>query len=348
MNRKILFAALLFCFCSAGKSRAQDVHFSQFWQAPVLRNPALISLSAGDYEVAAMYRQQWQSIGNAFSTAFLHASMRRPVRLSENGEDYLSFALTAYNDKAGSIGLRTTAAYAAVALNKRLGGPHDAYLSGGITGGYLLRTFDVSQMTVDNQWVNSNFVASAAARENISNPNIQAWDLGGGLAFSSRAGRDNQHAVYFGLGLYNLTRPRWNFNQSDPPVNRPMRLSANAGAAFQVSEVCRIETAVNFMQQGKANSLVFGGLCLWQRRPGRYDNARFHVGGGVFYRYDDALIPMARVRFNSFTLTAAYDINSSPLKAATNLRGGYEMSLVYSGFLSGAGKDGAHISCPVF
>ncbi len=348
MNQKFLLAFLLFCLFHGEKTAAQDVRFSQFWQAPVLRNPALVGTSAGDYEAAAMYRQQWQSIGNAFSTAFLHASMRRPLKLSAEGEDYISFALAAYSDKAGSIGLRTTAAYGAVALNKRLGGMHGAYLAFGITGGYLLRTFDVSQMTVDNQWVNSSFVSTAAARENIPNPNVQAWDLGAGLAYSMHTGQDNQHALYFGGAIYNLTRPRWNFMQSDPPVNRPMRISASAGATFRVSEVCRIDASANYMQQGKASEAIVGVLTTWQRRPGRFDDARFSLGGGVFYRYEDALIPMVRVRYNSLSLTAAYDINTSPLKAGTNLRGGYEMSLVFSGVLSGAGKDGEHVMCPVF
>ncbi len=127
-----------------------------------------------------------------------------------------------------------------------------------------------------------------------------------------------------------------------------MRISAGAGATFRVSEVCRIDASANYMQQGKASEAIVGVLTTWQRRPGRFDDARFSLGGGVFYRYEDALIPMVRVRYNSLSLTAAYDINTSPLKAGTNLRGGYEMSLVFSGVLSGAGKDGEHVSCPVF
>lgn len=346
--KKRLFLLFSSALLSSLGLQAQDVRFSQYTKAPLLRNPSLMGLSEGDYEATALYREQWQSIGNAFSTGLLSATLRRPIRISGNSDDYLNFGVTAYTDKAGSLGLRTTGAYAALSLNKNLAGERHSYLSLGFAGGYLLRNFDASQMTVDNQWVNGSFVATAATRENIANPKMQAWDLGAGLTFSTKAGPENQHAVYAGIALYNLTRPRWNFAQSDPPVARPTRISAGGGAVFEVSETYRITADVNYMKQGTANEVIVGATGIWQRRPGRFERGAFHIGTGVYYRHEDALIPLVRLRYNGLTLTTTYDINISPLNAATSLRGGLEMSLTYSGFLDGAKSLADHVSCPVF
>ncbi len=349
MSFKTIFWTLLATagLTSSG-SRAQDVHFSQFWQAPVVRNPALLSLAKGDIQATALYRNQWGSVGSAFSTALMHASYRMPFRVGNGNNDYLSFGLAAYSDRAGSLGLRTSAAYPAVAYNKNLGGDRRSYLAVGLTGGYLQRSFDASKMTVDNQWVSNAYVASAATRENIANPKLQAWDVGVGVSYSSALGTDNQHVMYAGVSAYNLTKPRWNFNESDPPVNRPTRFNANLGFGFSIPDGWRIETQANFMKQGPATELMLGAIGSWQRDPSRFSDASFSFGAGVYYRYQDALIPTVRVTYRTLTLTTSYDLNVSTLRAATQLRGGYEMSLVYSGLFDNATGDRNGPSSPVF
>lgn len=347
MKKRLFFFLGSALLCGLSLS-AQDVRLSQYDKAPLLRNPALVGLSEGDYEVTALYRDQWKSIGNSFSTGLLSATLRRPVRISGDFDDYLNFGITAYADKTGTLGLRTTAGYASVSLNKNLAGTRSSYLALGFAAGYLQRHFDASQMTVDNQWINGAYVPGAATRENVTNPKMQAWDLGAGLSFSTKAGAENQHAVYVGLSMYNLTRPRWNFNQNEPPMSRPFRLNAAGGVAFEVSETYRIVAEANYMQQGKASEIAVGATGIWQRQPGRYERGNFYIGTGFWYRHEDALIPLVRLRYNNLALTTTYDINISPLKAATALRGGLEMSLTYSGFLDGAKGIADHVLCPVF
>lgn len=347
--KKTFLAALCLSLCYAGKLSAQDLHFSQFWETPLLRNPSLLGMAKGDYEATALYREQWKSVGNAFSTALLHAQIRRPVRLgNSDNEDYITFGLAAYTDKSGSIGLRSTAVYPAIAYNKRLGGEHQSYLSLGFTGGYLQRSFDASKMTVDNQWVNGGFMASSPLQENIPNPKIQTWDLGVGMTYSTAFGIENQHGLRVGIAAFNLTRPRWNFQQDEPPVHRATRWNANAGAVLKAGENWRFEPQINFMWQGKATELLAGGLVNWMHPAGRYDNNSFSLGAGIFYRYQDALVPVVRLNYRAFTLTTSYDITVSHLKAATALRGGYEVSLLYSGVFHDPKSDRGKTSCTVF
>src|ERR1700748_3691540 len=96
---KILLALCsLLPFTSYGQA---DVHFSQFYETSILRNPALTGVFADDYKVGVYYRNQWSSITNPFSTGIISAETR--VSLNRVSNDFLSFGILGYNDKAGSL-----------------------------------------------------------------------------------------------------------------------------------------------------------------------------------------------------------------------------------------------------
>lgn len=50
---------------------------------------------------------------------------------------------------------------------------------------------------------------------------------------------------------------------------------------------------------------------------------------GSWYRFQDALIPYMGLEFGEWHFGASYDVNISSLKAASNSRGGVEISLIY-------------------
>ncbi|WP_425273468.1 type IX secretion system membrane protein PorP/SprF [Pseudomonas morbosilactucae] len=63
--RKILVIIL---FCSPQLLLSQDFSFSQFYEMPMLRNPALSGIFNGDIRVSSVYRNQWGSISVPFQT----------------------------------------------------------------------------------------------------------------------------------------------------------------------------------------------------------------------------------------------------------------------------------------
>ena len=71
MKTKKLFISL--AILSAGFVSAQDIHFSQFFEAPLYRNPALAGIVNADVRVQTVYRSQWNSIANAYKTTSLNA-----------------------------------------------------------------------------------------------------------------------------------------------------------------------------------------------------------------------------------------------------------------------------------
>lgn len=52
---------------------------------------------------------------------------------------------------------------------------------------------------------------------------------------------------------------------------------------------------------------------------------------GAAYRLDDAVIASVGMDYKNFRFGASYDINTSTLKEASAGKGGFELSLVYTG-----------------
>jgi len=65
--------------CWSSHTYAQDPHFSQFFEAPLLRNPSLAGLFAGDIRVQAVYRNQWGSVTVPYQTGSFNIEYKQPV-----------------------------------------------------------------------------------------------------------------------------------------------------------------------------------------------------------------------------------------------------------------------------
>jgi hypothetical protein len=67
----------------------------------------------------------------------------------------------------------------------------------------------------------------------------------------------------------------------------------------------------------------------------------------VFIRYKDAVIPVVKIDIRSFAITLSYDINTSPLKTASQLREGFELGLTFKGFRKNNSSQDK-VLCPRF
>src|ERR1700720_813375 len=96
---------ILFFLFALQSAQAQDIHFSQFFEAPLLRNPSLAGIFSGDYRVQAVFHDQWNSFSNAYRTGSLNAEYKIPIG---QGNDFLTTGLQVLYDKAGTAALSTT------------------------------------------------------------------------------------------------------------------------------------------------------------------------------------------------------------------------------------------------
>src|ERR1700704_1861697 len=138
---KLLFVLSLLCYCIL--VQGQDIHFSQFFEAPLLRNPSLAGIFTGDIRVQAVYRDQWNSVTNAYKTASLNAEYKNPIG---KADDFITFGIQMHYDRAGTVGLTTMHVLPALNYHKSMSSSRNSYLSLGFMGGVVQRRIDRSKM----------------------------------------------------------------------------------------------------------------------------------------------------------------------------------------------------------
>ncbi len=343
------YCALFTIHCTL--ATGQDIHFTQFYEAPMLRNPALTGIFEGDYRVSVLYRNQWSSISKPFQTALLHAEARMPVRTGGDKADFISGGIAAWYDKAGSVGLNNTSVYGTVAYNKSLSAESRSFLTFGFTAGYLQRSFDAGASTWSNQWNGAAYDPARATGEALTNNRMNAFDLGAGISYAGAVDGTGEGedvtTYYFGAGAYHLTEPKQSFMSTDEESKLARKYTAQAGVAFQLSELVRVQLHSNFALQGPAYEVVAGGLIGW-KRPGPRSAPPLGILGGVFYRYRDAVVPVVKVQWKALAIGASYDVNLSGLKAASNSLGGLELSITHTGLFKTPLSEQSRTQCPTF
>lgn len=346
MNRiaiKILTIIISLLFANCSNSKAQDIHFSQFYEVSMLRNPALTGIYNGDYRMGLMYRNQWSSISAPFQTAM--ASVEFKKQLGES-QDFLGFGAMAFYDRTGSINLTTLSGNAAISYNKNLNSEHGTFLSLGIMAGYLQRNYDPSKMTFGNQYNSgTGYNPTNPSGENLPNPKVSQMDFGLGINYTTNTGADDKTNFTIGLAAYHLTRPENNFYGGVIGVRQEMRFNANASGNWLINDTWSAQALANVSVQGKYNEIIAGGLVGRKNSESATDDVLIFYAGMMF-RINDALIPVVKIDYNDLSFGVSYDMNVSKLRAASNIRGGFELSIIKTGLMTDPQRGFSSTVCP--
>lgn len=341
--KKFFVGALALVSIATHKAWAQDIHFSQFYETSTLRNPALTGIYNGDYRFGLMYRNQWSSISAPFQTASGCAELKKQIGESQ---DFIGFGVLGFFDRTGSINLTTVSGNFAISYNKNLNEEHHTFLSFGLMGGYLQRNYDPSKMTFGNQYIpGSGYDPGNPNGENLPSPKISQMDLGAGINYTSNTGADDKTNYSVGISAYHLTRPENNFFGSIAGVRQEMRINANLSSNWIINETWSAQAQTNIMLQGKYREIILGGLVGRKNSESENENSIIFYGG-LMFRVGDAIIPIVKIDYNDLTFGVSYDMNISKLKAASNIRGGFELSIIKSGLLSDPQRGFSSTVCP--
>lgn len=330
--------------CALGK--AQDFHLSQFFNTPLLRNPALAGIFTGDVRVQSVYRNQWQSIGFPYQTHVLGGEFKFPVG---QGDDYMTVGGLAAYDQAGIMKLKTLQAMPVINFHKSLSGLRNAYLSGGFSAGVVSRNFDGQNLTFDNQYTGGRFVPGSATGERFTGLSRSFFDISTGLSFNTDISESS--TIYTGASLWHFHKPQVSFFTDQLQLNPKWQF--NAGIRSNLSPDLVLTAEANYLQQGPYNETI-GGLGLMYRIPNSMpygsDNEleALAVGFGAYMRLGDAIIPYVQISYNHLDIGLSYDVNVSRLKVASQGRGGFELSLGYRGFVRQSSAAIRSVLCPRF
>lgn len=320
-----------------GTVGAQDIHFSQFAETPLYRNPALAGIFSGDVRVQAVYRTQWNSIGNAYKTVSLNGEYKMPVG---KGDDFLTIGMLVFYDKAGTTNLTSTHVMPVLNFHKSISSERNMYFSAGFMGGWVQRRLDVSKITTNNQY------DGLGTNENLSLSQYSYFDGGTGISFNSGIGDDPEDNLVLGVAYHHFNRPQVSFF-NDETSRISSKLVFSGDVKFGVTEYSTLLIQVDHSIQGKYTETI-GGVMYGLKLGPLVDNPDYIIHGGLFLRLNDAVIPVVKLDYRPFSVALSYDVNISKLKPSSYGRGGFELSLTYVGFLDRDNSSLNAVRCPRF
>lgn len=337
--KRIAMFMLAGCF-TATAAVAQDLHFSQFMNSPLVTNPANTGfIPEGDYRLGANFRNQWSSI---MSLPYKTMSAFGDVQVAQRENSWVGVGGVIMRDVAGSGNLTSTKLYGSVAYHQMLN--LGSLLSMGFNVGWSNKQINVSNLKFPDQFDGHFFDGHLPTSVALASNNINYLDIQAGLNYAYFP--DDRTYFNFGFSTMHINRPRESFFDEQPGISNriPVRHTAFINGSFKVNDQWIINPNSYVSLQAKSYEWLLGA------------NARYNLSGdgeniligGLYYRSGDAVIPMVGLGYKDFVFTFTYDATISTLKNYNNSRGAFELSLVKEGVFDQYKGNRRESMCPSF
>ncbi len=323
---------------------AQDVHFSQFFEAPLWRNPSLAGIFTGDVRFQGVYRTQWGSVTVPFQTGSFNGEYKMPIG---SGDDFLTMGGQIVYDRAGTTSFTTTHLLPAINYHKSLSGDKNSYLSLGIMGGMVQRSIDRNKITTSSQFDGTGYNPALDINEDITNYNLIYGDASVGLSFNSSIGGREEDNFFIGAAYHHFNRPKNSFYRN-PEIELLPKWVYSLGVRTGVTPNIYLTVQADYSKQGSYSEVLAGAMVGFGFGDYQFSDSKQSVHFGLFTRWSDAMIPVLRFDFLPFSTTFSYDANISKLRTASQGRGAFELSISYQGFLDRNNSTKNALLCPRF
>lgn len=320
---------------------AQDLHFSQFMNSPLVTNPANTGfIPDGDYRLGVNFRNQWASI-----TAYPYKTMSAfgDVQVMQNKDNtgWMGVGGLILRDVAGAGNLTSTKIYGSVAYHQMVNA--GSLVSLGFNVGWSNKSINTNNLTFPDQWNGKFFDVKANTTAKPTVNNISYLDMQVGMNYAYFP----TEKIYLNAGFsaMHVNRPRETFFDAQLVDNRiPVRYTGFLNGSFMPNEQWIFNPNVYFSLQAKAYELV-GGVNAHYNLSG--DGEKILIGG-LYYRYNDAVIPMIGLGYKDYTFTFTYDATVSSLRNFNNTKGAFEFSLIKQGVIDRYDGNRRNSMCPSF
>lgn len=336
MLRRLLLGSLLCCVSCCLYS--QDIHFSQFFNAPLQVNPAMTGLFSGDVRFGGNYRSQWQSVPVPYTTFSGYFDQKFYLPILNNS--LIGGGLIFNYDRAGDANLSWTQLGVNVNYIQQIAEEH--YLAGGFKLMAGQRALDPNLLNFGDQFNGDIFDASQESQEALNKSAIGFFDLGAGIAWYFQR-QNTRTSAHTGIAFAHLNQPKVSFFE-DQSVNLNMLFTLHQNAIIQLTD--ELDLAINLMCQLQGAYTEALGVVGGKYHLESKGAEPLAIQLGLGYRMGDAFFPYLGVEYLNWKAGLSYDINNSPFLAATNRRGGPEFSLSY--IISKVKPPDRFKSCPIF
>lgn len=324
---------LLSIFILVHKVEAQDIHFSQFYNTPLIVNPALTGVFGGDQRAMLIYRNQWATVATPYSTFGASFDMRVIDKKTSNF--LMGGGLGIYRDVAGDAGLGIT--NVALSLSGIIKMNDKQHLTIGIQGGGEQRSIDNPSLIWDEQYDGSGYDPTLSSYEtNDYGQGFSAADMNVGIAWvysesKKRIINNDDFSLKLGLAYQHLTKQELAYG--DNPDNLYSKLSFHGESILSVSNSnTSFRPSFIYQKQGPSQELLVGTLIRYSfgfdsKYTGLLNQTALFVG--LHARIGDALIPSIGYEITNWKIVFSYDANTSGLTTASNSVGGFELTLIF-------------------
>ena len=334
---------LIFLLLTSLQIKAQDIHFSQFFEVPLLRNPSLAGLFAGDVRLQSVYRTQWQSVTVPYQTVSLNGEYKFPIGQSE---DFMTIGGQILYDKAGSAALSSTQILPVFNYHKSLSNQKNMYLSLGFMGGLVQRKLDRSKVTTNSQFDGNNYNENLADGETFNKSSYTYFDGTAGLSFNTVLGDNADDNMYVGIAYHHFNKAAKNSFYGNNNIDIVPKVVVSGGIRLSTAENSFITVEADYSKQGPVTEII-GGL-IYSIKLDDIDQPKYLFHSGIILRWNDAVIPVAKLEIRPITFSLSYDANISKLSSASNGHGGFELGISYQKYINNDNSSKDAVRCPKF
>lgn len=322
----------------------QSIHFSQYYNAPLLQSPANTALMPeDDFRVGLNYRNQWAAIPVPYNTFSAYVDGKALSKSDdENRNRWLGVGLAMFSDKAGDGNLSLLQLQGNLAYHLQLG--RSAMLSVGFSGAYVQRSVNYDNLSFDDQWDGLTFNSSYANNEKLGIIKTSFYTVAGGINLSLFP-NENLY-IKIGGGVNNINQPTETFYK-DGKNTLKYRPAATIDATIKTGPVLIVNPSIYYATQNGASELLIGSLV--RTKLGENEN---HLPTqlilGIFDRLGDAAIAVAGIQVGRIQFMGNYDFTMSSLAPYNSAYGALEFSLIYTGMYPNNQGIKKMYTCPRF
>lgn len=320
---------------------SQDLHFSQFFNNPLLTNPANTGfIPDADYRLGATYRNQYSNImAQPYKTMSIYGDAQVFRDKIETG--WMGLGGVILYDVAGTGSLTSTQIYASVAYHQMLG--LSSLLTAGFNVGWANKRIDQSKLTFPDQYVTQFFDNPLPTSSvQLLNNSVSYFDVQAGLNYAYFP-TENVY-INAGYSIQHVNRAKETFFDDDATSRLSMRHIGFLNGIFKVTDKVIINPAAYYTYMAGASEFMLGLSAAYDLSG---DGSKQLIGG-LFYRYNDAVIPMVGLQINNIRFTFSYDVTISTLRDFNNSLGAEEFNILNKGFYNQFNGDKKQAMCPVF
>jgi type IX secretion system PorP/SprF family membrane protein len=337
---KIFLFVLAAMIGAGGEVYGQDLHFSQFFNNPLLTNPANTGfIPDADYRLGASYRNQYSNIMSVpYKTMSIWGDAQ--VFRDKIQTGWMGLGGVILRDVAGSGSLTSTKIYASVAYHQMLG--LSSLVTAGFNVGWANKRIDQTKLTFPDQFDGKFFDGTLPTSVQLLNNSVSYFDMQAGLNYAYFPTED----VYINAGysIQHVNQPKETFFADDNSSELAMRHIGFINGIFKMSDAVIINPNVYYTTMARASELMLGMNAAYNLSG---DGSKQFVAG-LYYRWGDAAIPMVGLEINNIRFTFSYDVTTSSLKNFNHSLGAEEFNLLNKGFYSQFNGDRKQALCPVF